>query len=78
MDVTSFAKTAAVVSVLTATNPIEIIKLRLQTTQELFKTGKITENYSSVRHCITSILEKEGVKSFWKGNTIGILRFFPN
>lgn len=22
--------------------------------------------------------EKEGLKSFWKGNTVGILRFFPN
>ena len=65
-------------SVLTATNPLEIIKLRLQTTQELLTTGRIKENYSSVRHCISTMVEKEGVRSLWKGNTIGIARFFPN
>lgn len=78
MDLNLFGKTAAVASVLTATNPVEIIKLRLQTAHELFATGRIKENYSSITQCVTSMVEKEGVKSFWKGNTVGILRFFPN
>ena len=41
-------------------------------------SGRIKENYHSVRHCITSISKVEGVRSLWKGNTIGIARFFPN
>lgn len=78
MDLNIFGKTAAVASVLTATNPVEIIKLRLQTAHELFAAGRIKENYSSISQCVSSMVEKEGVKSFWKGNTVGILRFFPN
>jgi solute carrier family 25 (adenine nucleotide translocator) protein 4/5/6/31 len=78
MDLSFFGKAAAVASVLTVTNPVEIIKLRLQTAHELFATGRIKENYSSITQCVTSMVEKEGFKSFWKGNTVGILRFFPN
>lgn len=78
MEINKIGETAAIISVLTATNPIEIIKLRLQTTQELLSTGKIKENYSSIRHCVTSMAQKEGLRSFWKGNTVSILKFFPS
>jgi hypothetical protein len=78
MDLSLVGKTAAVASVLTATNPVEIIKLRMQTSYELFKTGKVTQNISTITECVTSMAEKEGLRSFWKGNTVGILRFFPN
>jgi solute carrier family 25 (mitochondrial adenine nucleotide translocator), member 4/5/6/31 len=78
MDITKIGEAATIASVLTATNPVEIIKLRLQTAHELLSTGRIKENYSSIRHVIASMAEKEGLRSFWKGNTIGILRFFPN
>ena len=78
MDLSLVGKTAAVASVLTATNPVEIIKLRMQTSYELFKTGKNTQNISTITECVTSMAEKEGLRSFWKGNTVGILRFFPN
>lgn len=78
MDFTIIGKAAAVASVLTATNPVEIIKLRMQTSYELFKTGKVNHELSSIKDCVVSMVEKEGVKSFWKGNTVGILRFFPN
>lgn len=78
MDLNIVGKTAAVASVLTATNPVEIIKLRMQTSYELFKTGRVNHNISSIKDCVLSMVEKEGVRSFWKGNTVGILRFFPN
>lgn len=66
------------ISILTLTSPLELIKVRLQTTHELLTSGKIRENYKSIRHCISSITQKEGFKSLWKGNGIGIARFFPN
>jgi solute carrier family 25 (adenine nucleotide translocator) protein 4/5/6/31 len=54
------------------------VKIRLQTAHELLSSGKIHENYRSIRHCIASISKIEGIRSLWKGNGIGIARFFPN
>lgn len=78
MDLSSLKNSAIVVSILTLTSPLELIKIRLQTTHELLTSGKIGENYKNISHCISTITQKEGIKSLWKGNAIGIVRFFPN
>jgi hypothetical protein len=77
MDLSSLKNSVIVVSILTLTSPLELIKIRLQTTHELLTSGKIGENYKNISHCISTITQKEGIKSLWKGNAIGIARSFP-
>ena len=67
-----------IASLLTLVSPIDLIRTRLQTDAQLFKTGRITQTYRSIRHCLKTIQKTEGVKSFWKGNTMNLARFFPN
>jgi len=74
----SLSKTAILASLLTAANPLELIKLRIQTSLELAASGKVKESYASVRQCASSIIKTEGIRSFWRGNTLSLLRFFPN
>jgi solute carrier family 25 (mitochondrial adenine nucleotide translocator), member 4/5/6/31 len=78
MEQAQLKNSAIIVSLLTLTSPLELIKIRLQTAHELLSSGRITETYRSVSHCISSISKLEGVRSLWKGNAIGIARFFPN
>jgi len=55
MDYIALQHTATVISVLTLTSPLELIKTRLQTDRQLISTGKIQEKYRSVRHCLATI-----------------------
>ncbi|CAM6001636.1 unnamed protein product [Sphagnum balticum] len=41
-------------------------------------TRNTREDYRSIKHCIRTIFQNEGLKSFWKGSGIGLLRFYPN
>jgi solute carrier family 25 (adenine nucleotide translocator) protein 4/5/6/31 len=78
METVQLKNSAIIISILTLTSPLELVKIRLQTAQELLSAGKIKENYHSIRHCISSISKLEGIRSLWKGNAIGIARFFPS
>jgi solute carrier family 25 (adenine nucleotide translocator) protein 4/5/6/31 len=59
-------------------NPLELVKTRIQTMNELRDIGKIPETYKGVSDCFKKITQKEGIRALWKGNAIGLIRFFPN
>lgn len=59
-------------------NPIELIKSRFQTMNELIDRGTIQKKYQGIVDCIKMIKVNEGVRALWKGNSIALARFFPN
>lgn len=67
---------AAVVSK-TAAAPIERVKLLVQNQAELLKAGRLKTPYSGVLDCIKRVNADEGMASFWRGNTVNCLRYFP-
>lgn len=62
----------------TINNPIELVKCRFQTMNELVAKGTIHSRYHSILECIREIKIREGFKGYWKGNSIGVARFFPS
>mmetsp|Transcript_5620 Transcript_5620/g.13671 ORF Transcript_5620/g.13671 Transcript_5620/m.13671 type:complete len:402 (+) Transcript_5620:26-1231(+) len=57
------------------TNPIEIVKTRLQAQGVAGKTGVgYQHHYHGVVHAFTSIRHKEGIGTLWQGTEISILR----
>ena len=77
MDV-SISHMAGIASLLTLTSSLELIRTRLQTDRQLVSLGRISQTYRSIRHCLSSITRTEGLLSLWKGNTVGLARFFPS
>jgi solute carrier family 25 (adenine nucleotide translocator) protein 4/5/6/31 len=65
--VSAFAKTF--------TAPLDRVKLILQT-----QDGNISlrsKRYAGVTDCFRKLYEEQGLRSFWRGNFINILRYFP-
>jgi len=59
----------------TSTAPLERVKLLLQNQH----TISIVENkYSGLRDCLNKLVKKEGFFALWRGNTINVMRYFPN
>lgn len=67
---------AAVVSK-TAAAPIERVKLLVQNQGEMLKTGRLKTPYSGILDCVKRVNAEEGLGSFWRGNTVNCLRYFP-
>lgn len=45
---------------------------------EMHAQGSIQRRYQGIVDCVRDIKFNEGVKALWKGNFIGVMRFFPN
>ena len=54
------------------TYPYQVVKARMQTESRLLK-----ENYDSVSDTIKSVIRKEGMRGFYKGMGINIVRVLP-
>lgn len=78
MEYTELKNTVSLMALISLTNPLELIKTRLQTTKELVSAGKLRENYKGVIDCLKKVFKNEGLKCFWKGNAITLFRFYPN
>ena len=62
---------------LSLANPIDFIRIRMQTMQQLIKQGKLKTPYINVLDCFQRVVVQEGKKSFWKGNCSNLLKFYP-
>ncbi|KAJ9567432.1 hypothetical protein OSB04_003398 [Centaurea solstitialis] len=67
---------AAIVSK-SAAAPIERVKLLLQNQGELLKRGQLIKPYIGVGHCFKRVFKEEGFFSFWRGNQVNVIRYFP-
>ena len=61
----------------TSAAPIERVKLLVQNQGEMLKQGTLTEPYKGVIECATRTMRSEGILSFWRGNLISVIRYFP-
>ena len=64
--------------VISVSNPLELIKSRYQTMNEMIAKGTLNRHYHGLRDCAKYVMSQEGVRALWKGNSISVLRFFPN
>jgi len=62
---------------LSASNPIDFIRFRMQTMQELLKQGRLSHPYNSTFDCCHRVVKEEGRRAFWKGNCSNLLKFYP-
>ena len=73
----SLASTISLAAVMSALSPLELVKTRIQTNTELVLSGSIPRPYNGFMDCLKTIAKSEGTKALWKGNFIGLARFFP-
>ena len=60
----------------TCTAPMERVKLLLQTQKSnpaLMKQG----GYKGIGDCFLKVMKTQGLKTFWRGNGVNVLRYFP-
>lgn len=62
---------------LSIANPIDFIRFRMQTMQELIKQGRLKTPYNNVIDCFQRVTLEEGKRAFWKGNCSNLLKFYP-
>jgi len=62
----------------TATAPIERVKLIIQTqdANPLIKSGQVAR-YTGIGDCFARVYSEQGLKAFWRGNFVNVLRYFP-
>ena len=68
--------TAAVISK-TLASPIEVIKIRLQLQAPLIQKKLIEKPYKGIVDCFRRLYQEEGVKAYYKGNLVNVIRYFP-
>ncbi|KAK3580941.1 hypothetical protein CHS0354_006966 [Potamilus streckersoni] len=61
----------------TGAAPIERVKLLVQNQGEMLKTGRLTDPYRGVIDCTIRTYKAEGILSFWRGNLVNCIRYFP-
>ena len=61
----------------TVAAPIAIVKLLLQSQNEMIRHGRLQNRYNGVFNCIVRTFKSEGASAFWRGNLSIVLRFFP-
>jgi len=61
----------------TCAAPIERVKLILQNQEAMLKSGRLDRKMEGMRECFSNTFKCEGILSFWKGNTINVIRYFP-
>ena len=62
---------------LTATAPIERVKLLVQCQGEMLRQGVLDKPYNGVLDCTRRTMAREGLFSFWRGNLPSVLKLFP-
>jgi len=62
----------------TCTAPIERVKLIIQTQDANPKiiSGEVPR-YTGIGNCFTRVYQEQGLKAFWRGNGVNIIRYFP-
>jgi solute carrier family 25 (adenine nucleotide translocator) protein 4/5/6/31 len=62
----------------TCTAPIERVKLIIQTqdANPRIISGEIPR-YTGISNCFSRVASEQGIKAFWRGNFVNILRYFP-
>merc|ERR1712159_583033 len=82
-DLTSFLKDLAAGGVSgsiakTATAPIERVKLLIQTqdANPRIMSGEVPR-YTGIGNCFTRVAAEQGIASFWRGNGVNVVRYFP-
>jgi len=62
----------------TCTAPIERVKLIIQTQDANPKimSGEVAR-YTGIGNCFTRVYQEQGLKAFWAGNGVNIIRYFP-
>lgn len=62
----------------TCTAPIERVKLIIQTqdANPRIISGEVPR-YTGIGNCFSRILAEQGLKAFWAGNGVNIIRYFP-
>jgi len=68
--------TAAVISK-TLASPIEVIKIRLQLQAPLIQKKLIEKPYKGIIDCFRRLYQEEGVRAYYKGNLVNVIRYFP-
>ena len=68
--------TAAVISK-TLASPIEVIKIRLQLQAPLIQKKLIDKPYKGIVDCFRRLYQEEGVRAYYKGNLVNVIRYFP-
>lgn len=68
--------TAAIISK-SAAAPLDRVKLLLQNQGELLKRGQLKRPYTGVRDCFKRVYKEEGFFSYWRGNHVTVIRYFP-
>merc|ERR1711871_1736452 len=62
----------------TATAPIERVKLLIQTqdANPRIMSGEVPR-YTGIGNCFTRVAAEQGIASFWRGNGVNVVRYFP-
>jgi len=62
----------------TCTAPIERVKLLIQTQDANpdIISGKVAR-FTGIVDCFTRVSKEQGIKAFWRGNAVNVLRYFP-
>lgn len=59
----------------TSTAPLERAKLLLQSQHTM---SSLQVKYSGLTDCLSTLVRNEGFMALWRGNTINVVRYFPN
>jgi hypothetical protein len=62
----------------TLTNPIELVKSRIQTSPELLVKGSIKTPYVGAFNTLNRVIIEEGFKGIWKGVGYFVMRTIPS
>ena len=61
----------------TATAPIDRVKILLQTQNANISIIKNKKNYTGIINCFYRVYKETGLLSFWRGNSVNLLRYMP-
>lgn len=67
---------ASVIAV-SATAPLDRVRILLQCNHEIVRSTRLLEPYRGVIDCTRRIYRTEGFRSFWRGNVIACVKYFP-
>jgi solute carrier family 25 (adenine nucleotide translocator) protein 4/5/6/31 len=69
---------ATITAAVSFSSPLELLKSRMQTMGQMVLNGTIDRQYEGIHDCLARVRRAEGARALWKGNSIGLLRYYPN
>jgi hypothetical protein len=79
IDILGYCKyISTAITIIGLSNPIELIKTRMQTSPEHINQGTISKPYLLLSETASRIMKEEGFKGFWKGTSYFIMRTIPS